>query len=294
MRILVVGANGLLGSQVVATADDGTSVAGTYHSTEPSFDCDLAHLDIRDKDRFETILDRVAPDWVINCAAMTDVDGCEADEEQARAVNGDAPGVLAHYCKRSEIGFVHVSTDYVFAGQNREPYSEDDEPEPLQAYGRSKLAGERAVRTAADDALIVRPSFVYGIHGSTGQLQGFPTWVRDRLESGEEVPLYVDQRVSPTRAGKAASVILSLVAENTSGIYHIASRSCVTPYEFGSAIAEVRNTGPELLKRSSIDAVDRPAKRPRYTCLDVGRVEEELQHSLPSLKSDLVAIADAL
>lgn len=294
MRLLVLGANGLLGSQVVAAADAlGWTVAGTYHSVKPPFDCELAQLDIRDDDQFEQVLGCVEPDWVINCAAMTDVDECENDKKRAQEVNGDAPGTVADYCKRAEVDFAHVSTDYVFDGQARKPYSEDTIPAPLQTYGESKLGGERAVRAAHNRPLIARLSFVYGIHGPTGEIRGFPAWVRNRLHHNEETPLFVDQWVTPTRAGLAADVILTLIGEGAAGTYHIASRSCVTPYKFGTAIAATMGTGTELFQRSSLEDVERPARRPRFTCLDVSRVEDQLGRDLPDVRSDLDCIADA-
>lgn len=116
---------------------------------------------------------------------MTDVDSCETNTELARQVNGSTPGSLASVCHRRGISFCHVSTDYVFDGQSRQPYAEDDETEPIQTYGESKVAGEKAVRKSHDSALIVRVSFLYGCHGASGSLIGFPAWVTAQLREGE-------------------------------------------------------------------------------------------------------------
>jgi dTDP-4-dehydrorhamnose reductase len=291
MRLLVTGANGLLGSALVAramTADHETVAA--YHRTDPGIGDDRIALDITNPERAAAVVEDREPDAVVNCAAMTDVDGCETDPERAAAVNAEAPGHLAAASADAGAAVVQVSTDYVFDGRTENRYTEADDPAPLQVYGRTKLDGEQAAREAAPDALIPRLSFVYGRHGATGELTGFPAWVIDRLESGEEVPLFVDQRVTPTRAGAAAEAILSLLEQAASGIVNVAARSCVTPYEFGREIADSKGVPDDRLVESQSTALDRPAPRPSNTCLDVLRVEERLGREQPTLAEDLDAV----
>lgn len=295
MRLLVLGANGLLGSQVVSTAlDRDWSVVGTYRSARPAFDTVLHRLDLRDVDQFDTHLDRVEPDWVVNCAAMTDVDACELEPEHAHEVNGRAAGAMAELCREGDIGFCHVSTDYVFDGESDTPYFEDDERNPVQTYGESKLAGERAVLDANESAILVRLSFVYGIRGATRELTGFPAWVREELRTPGELPLFDDQWVTPTRAGQAAETMLDLAESSASGTFHVASRSCVTPFDFGRQILERMADPVGTLVRGSMTAVDRPARRPSYSCLDVAKVERELARPQPTLEADLNAISEFL
>lgn len=229
MEVLVTGAAGLLGSNVVTRAfDAGHHVTGTYHTTVPELPVPTRRLDIRDTDAFRSIAEELVPDMVVNCAAMTDVDDCEASPDRAEAINGRAPGELAATCAAAGITFVHVSSDYVFDGESESKYAEAAEPNPIQAYGRSKLLGEKRVRENHPTPLVVRPSFVYGIHGASGELQGFPAWVVSRLGGGEDAPLFVDQRVTPSRAGQAAKSILELVAAGADGTYHVASRDCIS------------------------------------------------------------------
>ena len=292
MNVLVLGAGGLLGSNVVVAARDrGHAVAGTYHSTRPAFDVPLARLDVRDRNAFRSLLDEHDPEAVVNCAAMTDVDACEANPEEAFAVNGRAPGRLAAICSDREMAFVHVSTDYVFDGTADDPYDESSTPNPVQVYGESKLEGEHAVRDAYEEALLVRLSFVWGQHRSTDDLTGFPAWLRERLAAGESTPLFTDQHVTPSRAGAAATTILDLLETDRSGTFHVASRSCVTPHEFGTALCARLGADETLLETGRQADVDRPASRPRYTCLDVGKAETTLGRSQPTLEADLDAVS---
>jgi dTDP-4-dehydrorhamnose reductase len=295
MNLLVVGANGLLGSNAIAEAlARGWVCIGTYRSTEPEFDTALHELDVRDSERFAAILDAHDVDAVCNCAATTDVDGCEENPEQAHAVNGRAPGELARACADRNIAFCHASTDYVFDGHMEDRYDESAETDPVQVYGESKLAGERAVEQAHDAPVLARLSFVYGTHGSTGALTGFPAWVTERLRDGETTPLFTDQHVTPSRAGRAADTLLDFLAAEATGTFHVASRSCVTPYEFGERIRKRLDAPAELLTEGLQSAADRPAPRPAHTCLDVSRVERTLDRDQPTLADDLDAIAGAL
>lgn len=292
MQVLVLGTGGLLGSNVVAAAGErGWEIHGTYHSKRPAFDIPLYQLDITDDDALKDTITRVSPDWIVNCAAMTDVDGCEENPDRAYNVNADAPGTIATLCAAESIGYLHVSTDYIFGGTTTEPYTEDSTTNPIQEYGASKLAGEQQVRGASGNALIARLSFVYGIHRGTGELSGFPAWVRGRLLNGEETPLFTDQHITPTRAGQAADTFCDLINVDKSGTYHVAARSCVTPYEFGSEIADRLGVGDGLLEEGSQSTVKRKADRPSHTCLDVSRVEKALDRVQPTLTEDLDAIS---
>jgi len=227
----------------------------------------------------------------VNCAALTDVDGCETQSEAAAEINGTAPGELATACAEQNIPFVHVSTDYVFDGESNTPYEVDATPNPIQEYGRSKLEGEQRVQAVDGETTIVRLSFVYGVRGDTDELVGYPAWVRDTLTDGDEVPLFVDQHITPSRAGQTADTILELIDADVDGLFHVASRSCVTPYEFGQQIAEIQNVDETLLTESHQSDVSRSAARPIYTCLNVSTVEHTLDRQQPTIEEDLEAIA---
>jgi dTDP-4-dehydrorhamnose reductase len=146
------------------------------------------------------------------------------------------------------------------------------------------------VQAVDGETIVIRLSFVYGVRGDTDELVGFPAWVRDTLADGDEVPLFVDQHITPSRAGQAAETILELLDAEVDGLFHVASRSCVTPYEFGQQIAAVQTADKTLLTESRQSDVSRAAARPSYTCLDVSGVENALGRPQPTIEEDLEAI----
>lgn len=287
MTVLVFGASGLLGSNVVEVARRRNSdVIGTYRTTKPDLCVDRRSCDITARDDVSSLVEECDPDLVVNCAAMTDVDRCERSPDEAHAVNARAPGQIAHICSQKNVQFAHVSTDYVFDGRQQRRYAVDDETAPLQHYGRTKEAGERAVLSTDSSSLVVRLSFVYGNHQSSGTLTGFPAWVADQLRDGNEVPLFTDQHVTPSRAEQAAETLLELADASTDGLFHVACRDCVTPYEFGHEVAR-RLDGGGVITESTLSDVDRVAPRPAHTCLDVEKTETRLERPQPTLRDDL-------
>jgi dTDP-4-dehydrorhamnose reductase len=292
MDVLVVGVSGLLGSNVVSAAlGRGHAVSGTYHTESSEFDIAQRSLDIRNTSSFQEVLDSVDPRVVVNCAAMTDVDACERSPEQAHEINAIAPKRMAQSCSERNVAFVHVSTDYIFDGTSNERYLEEDDPNPIQVYGQSKLVGEQDVRLVHDSSLIIRPSFVYGVNRSKDipTVEGFPAWVHSQLVDGEELGLFTDQYVTPSRAGNTAEAMLDLILAEVSGTYHIAAQSCITPLEFGRIIASELELRGQFTK-SSLKVVDRVAERPSHTCLSVEKLETQLGRPQPSVAEDIRAI----
>lgn len=292
MRILVVGSNGLLGGNVTSVAlDRNETVVTAYHSEDPGFDCQSHQIDITSSIAVDDLVDEIDPDAIVNCAAMTDVDGCETDPEQAYAVNADGAEHVARAAERVDAALVHTSTDYIFDGEETAPYSETADPAPKQVYGESKLVGERQVCEIYPDPLIARLSFVYGRSLPDGTITGFPSWILERARKGDEIPLFTDQRVSPSYAKATARTLLDLLDSAHGGTFNVTSRSCLTPYEFGELIVEEAGFTDASLIESSMDDIDRNAERPQYTCLDTTGVEKTLNRPQSTLAED---IADLL
>jgi dTDP-4-dehydrorhamnose reductase len=246
MRLLVTGAAGMLGRDVVAAAGDaGHEVAALAR----------ADLDITDAAAVRAAIAAARPDAVINCAAWTDVDGAEADEKSATAVNGTGAGHLAAAAPY----LVHVSSDYVFDGEAHEPYREDAPTGPRSAYGRSKLAGEHAV--APHGAAIVRASWLFGPHG-----RNFVDTMRRLGAERDELSVVDDQVGCPTYTGHLAPALVDIAERRLTGVLHVAGGGRCSWFELAQATFE--ETGIECrVKPQSTAQLGRPAPRPAFSAL---------------------------
>ncbi len=263
MRLLVTGAEGMLGWEIqrvarrMAAGVDWRVAAHTRDS-----------LDVTDPDAVRQAIGIISPGVLINCAAYTDVDGCESNEIEALRVNGEAPGRLARICEEAGVVLVHFSTDYVFDGTATRPYTEDDPGRPISAYGRSKLAGEEAVRATGAAHLILRTQWLYGSHG-----KNFVDTILLRAAAGEKLRVVNDQHGAPTYAREMAAVTLSAISMNLRGTYHAANTGACTWYDVARAALSLAGMDPETVTPVSTDEFPRPARRPAWGVLDVTRLE---------------------
>jgi dTDP-4-dehydrorhamnose reductase len=253
---LVVGAGGQLGADLVrlAAAVPGRSVVGRSR----------AELDVTDASAVAAAVAEIRPDVVLNAAAYTAVDAAEADEAAATLVNGDAPAHLARACAAHGGRLVHVSTDYVFAGDAAAPYEVDAPVAPRSAYGRSKLAGERAVRAALPAAsYVVRTAWVYGASGNNF-VKTIARLERDR----ETIEVVDDQRGSPTWSADLARGLVALAGSAAPpGVYHCTNGGDTTWYGLARAVFAELGADPERVRPTSTDRYPRPAPRPAYSVL---------------------------
>ncbi|MCU0257800.1 MAG: dTDP-4-dehydrorhamnose reductase [Solirubrobacteraceae bacterium] len=259
MRVLVTGAYGMLGREVVAASRD----AG--HDTEAR---DLDTLDISDRAALDEALADLDPDVVVNCAGWTDVDGAEEHEAQALHVNGTAPGVLAAATAAAGVRVVHVSTDYVFPGDASEPYVESSPTGPRSAYGRTKLAGEHAVAAANPDHVIARTAWLFGLHGKN--------FVDTMLALGAEretLRVVDDQTGCPTWAGHLAPALITLAEREATGLFHTAGGGSCTWFELARE-ALAATGSPCRVEPTTTDEFPRPAPRPAYSVLATERAAD--------------------
>jgi dTDP-4-dehydrorhamnose reductase len=251
--ILVVGANGMLGRDMMACLGDAARGV------------DIDEIDITSLESTERILRTLKPQTVINCAAYTDVDGCETNTETAMQVNGEGVAHLAMASREIGARLVHVSTDYVFDGGKGTPYVEDDAPCPLGVYGESKLAGEMNAAFNPDH-LIVRTQWLYGLHGKNF----VETMLRLAAEK-DQLSVVDDQIGSPTWTVDLAAAIAALLKTGHRGIYHAANAGFCSWNEFARAIFE-ESCLPVTVKGMTTDELNRPARRPLYSTLDCGKL----------------------
>ncbi len=263
MRLLVTGAGGMVGREVIeAGRERGCEVVGLGRG----------ELDVADRAAVRATVAASGVDAVINAAAFTRVDEAEADEEAARRANADGPGWLAEACATRGIPLIHISTDYVFDGRGRRPYRPDDTPQPLGVYGRTKWEGEQAVRERLARHVIVRTSWVYAPHGRNF-LRTIAAAARDR----EELSVVADQHGAPTLAADLARALLDAAAAavarpELAGTHHFTNAGETTWHGFALAIVEgLAPRGGLVCRRVvPISTAERGARAPRpaYSVLD--------------------------
>ncbi len=270
MKVLMIGSRGQLGHELQRqwrrAETDQTAV-------------DYEDLDITSPGQLRDAFADIRPGLVINAAAYTAVDKAESEIDRAFAVNHDGAAYLAENCAETNIPLIHVSTDFVFDGQKRSPYTEDDPATPLSVYGRSKAAGEEAVRARAGRHLIVRTAWLYGAHG-----HNFVKTILRLAGEREELSVVADQFGSPTSAADLAGALLKLVDEIEIrndipwGTYHYCGRGVTTWHGFAEKIVELaRQYGP--VKTRTVKAIPTseyptPAERPPYSALDCSRIRD--------------------
>ncbi|MDN0197786.1 dTDP-4-dehydrorhamnose reductase [Streptomyces sp. S.PNR 29] len=265
MRWLVTGAGGMLGRDVVdELTGRGADVVGL----------DRTALDITRSASVDSAFAGHRPDIVVNCAAYTAVDDAETDEARAMAVNGEGPRLLARACAAHGARLIHVSTDYVFPGEDRTtPYPEDHPPAPRTAYGRTKLAGERAVREELPEAsAVVRTAWLYGAHG-----RSFVRTMIDLEARRPTVDVVDDQRGQPTWSADVAERIADLgprVGRDASGVFHATSAGEASWYDLAREVFRLLGADPDRVRPTGSAAFPRPAPRPAYSALAHGRWQE--------------------
>jgi len=257
-------------------------------------------LDITDADQVAAVVALLKPGMIINAAAYTHVDNAETHSEQAFAVNREGAARLAEAARYVSIPLLHISTDYVFSGEAREPYREEDEVEPTGVYGASKLAGEEAIRAVLDEHLILRTSWVYGAHGHN--------FVKTMLRLGRQrdsLSVVADQFGCPTQAGSIADVLLQLAQRYARegslawGLYHYSGHSPCTWFDFAVEIfrqAAAKGMLPKQPQVSSITTAQypTPARRPAWSVLDCTRFETTFGIATHDWHEDLSVVLDAL
>jgi dTDP-4-dehydrorhamnose reductase len=258
MRWLITGAHGQVGTDLQRVLAEASSEAATVRAVGSG------ELDITDRAAIASTVADFAPDVIINAAAYTAVDAAETDEDRAYAVNATGPALLAAEAARAGAKLVHISTDYVFAGDADSPYEVDASTDPRSAYGRTKLAGEQAVRELAPEhGYVVRTAWVYGATGSN-----FVKTMAKLERSHDTVSVVDDQRGSPTWSADLARALVELARSDApAGVYHCTNAGDTTWYGLTRAIFEELGADPGRVLPTTSAAFPRPAPRPAFSVL---------------------------
>ena len=278
MRILVTGSTGQLGFEVLgAFSQSGHEIIAPVRQ----------ELDFLNPDEVADRVRRLQPDWVINCAAYTQVDRAESEVEQAFVINRDSVAQLAGAVAGYGGNLLHVSTDFVFDGEQSRPYREEDDARPLGVYGRSKWEGEQAVRAVLPEAIVLRTAWVYGVHG-----HNFVKTILRVASEGKPLRVVDDQVGSPTWARDIAGAIRALVQHRARGTYHYTNAGSTSWHGFATAILAEATEAGFALKTDSVEAIPTsgyptPARRPAYSVLDTGKIQSLLTAPIPHWRDSL-------
>lgn len=265
MKVLIVGCNGQLGTELTGQLESGHSELGAIPAAfchAEVIGADVPEIDITDGFGVGAYVQNCAPDIIFNCAAYTNVDGCETHPDDAFCVNAIGARNLAAAAESIGAKLVHVSTDYVFSGDGYAPYREYDLPSPRSVYGATKLAGERYVQQFCSRWFIVRTSWLYGYRG-----KNFVKTMLNLAATRDTVTVVNDQRGNPTNAVDLAHHLLKIAATDGYGVYHCTGNGECSWFDFATRIVALSGLNTTIVPCTS-DQYPSPTKRPAYSSLD--------------------------
>jgi dTDP-4-dehydrorhamnose reductase len=283
-RILITGASGLLGLNLALDAGRSHEVIGVDRSTLINTPFQVIKADLLDPDAIHNILKESKPDAVIHCAAIADVDACEANPDLARLVNTDLPGRLADVCARRKVRLLHISTDAVFDGQKAGYYSESDKPNPSGVYSTTKYDGERAVLQINPLAIVARVNF-YG--WSLSGKRSLAEFFVNNLSNEKSVNGFTDVVFCPMLVNHLSEILLDMLDRGLHGLYNAVGPQAMSKYQFGMEIARKFGLHESLIAPQSVDKSSLNARRSHNLRLSTHKLSTDLQRTLPDFSTGL-------
>ena len=284
MKLLLTGASGLLGINLAMEAMREHEVIGVDRGKLKSAPFPVIKTNFYDRHAFDPALDAHQPDWVINCAALANLEECEKHPDQARILNVNLPRELAGACAKRNIKFLHLSTDAVFDGTKDGAYTEDDEPNPLGAYSQTKLEGERAVQEANPNAIIARVNF-YG--WSLTNRRSLGEFFVNNLSEGRNVNGFTDVIFCPMWVNHLAQTLVEMLERDLHGLYHVVGAQAMNKYQFGVEVARRFGLRESLISPQSVESSSLTAKRSHNLWLSVHKLSTALGHEIPNFSTGL-------
>lgn len=280
MKILITGVNGLLGSKLFELYENSNhTIIPTSRNIEGYA---TVKLDITNEKEVSYVFHEVRPDVVINTAAIADVDLCEVEKDLCWNTNVTAIGHLTKACEKLNIHLIHISTDYIFDGKSG-PYIENDHPNPISYYGKSKLEGEKILLESNSDYTIIRTILVYGNHTKPNIV----SFVKKSLESGKSVKLVDDQHRMPTLVGDLARACDLVANKRAKGVFHISGNEMMNYYDIGLKIADYFSLDKSLIIKTKTSELNQKAKRPEMTGFILDKAIKELGYMPMSFEKSL-------
>ena len=274
MKLLITGASGLLGTKLCEIAlRKNHEVYSVYSQHKPLYGTPV-RLDILNLKAVRQTLDKTKPEAVVHAAALTDVDKCELEKELAWKTNVEGTRNIALSCSKANAKLVYISTDYVFDGEKGN-YEEEDEPNPMDYYGVTKLEGEKQAIQHCKNYAILRTSVIYGWHPWK---QNFVTWIVSQLRQNEEISVVEDHYNTPTLADNLAEMVLEALQRGLKGLYHASGSERISRYEFAKKIAESFQLDSSLIKPVRMSQLAAwIARRPRDSSLSTDKIRKQLR-----------------
>jgi dTDP-4-dehydrorhamnose reductase len=292
-RILVIGANGMLGQRVIRfySKQENVELLGSSIEPEPVYkNTEYVCCDLSKRESVKKVVYDFYPDFIINTAAYTNVDKCEVERETAWKTNVKGVEYIAEVCRVVDAHFIHISTDYIFDG-TKGPYDETAIPNPLGYYGRTKLASENALKISGSIYTILRTNVLYGIAESRPD---FVRWLVNTIRKSEKVRIVIDQINNPTFIDDLVQAISKAVEFNKQGIYNIGGKEFLSRYDFSLKIADYFNLDKNLILPIKTSELNQPAQRPLKSGLITLKAETELDYKPLSVIESLAMMKKEL
>lgn len=296
MRILITGANGLLGQKLVDLLQHQHGVYTIATARTPLVPTltngEFHKLDITQREDVDAVISKAKPDVIIHTAAMTQVDQCETEQEACILNNVTAVQYLVQTCSKNKVRLIHISTDFIFDGSHG-PLDESEEPNPVNFYGESKLKAEELIRTSNIEWCILRTVLVYGVTSDMSR-SNIVLWVKKSLEEGKKINVVNDQWRTPTLAEDLAMGCYLAAAKRARGIYNISGKDFITPYDIAIQTADFFSLDKELISATDSLAFKQPACRPLITGFIITKAHQELGYEPHTFREGLQLLASQL
>lgn len=280
-KIFVIGIGSLTGNKIINQAKGDFELYGSYNMRNPKLDfVNSIKLDVTNSRNLENAIENSNPDIIINTCALNNVDYCETHKDEAKKINTDFVEKLSEISQIIGSKLVHLSSDSVFDGNKKNPYVEDDEPNPINVYGNTKRMGEIHVLKNSNN-LVIRASVLYGwlpknlsnLRSSSMKPTNFAQWLINKLNSNEEIHIITDELSSPIIVDDFTKSIIHLIKNNSSGIFHSAPNISIGRYDFSKKLAEIFDFDSDLIKPVTPKELGRNVKTGINKCLDSNKIQ---------------------
>lgn len=296
-EIVITGSNGLLGQKLVNLFSvlndfEVTAISRGVNRNETAKEYTYYNIDITDHQELINLFDDIKPNYIINCAAMTNVDQCEKEQDKCNAINVEALRIIVRSVKKHNCHLIHISTDFIFDGVNG-PYTEEDDPNPINYYGLSKLKGEELIKQSQINYTILRTILVYGLVDNMSK-NNIVSWIKNAVENKQTISIVNDQFRMPTLVDDLADACLLAIQNKSYGVFNVSSCELLSIHEVALEVANAFNLDTSYIKSISTSQLSQPANRPPRTGFDLEKSKKFLKLPIAPFKKRLQVFKNQL